>query len=468
MPDGRLDKNLYIRMKGFLFLIVSTLMMMDTANGQSASMNIPTRILFLLDASQSMLAQWQTRSRFEVARHLLIELVDSLQQVQHVELALRVFGHTKPFPPQDCDDTRLEVPFGSHTHKAIRQRLSEIKPRGTTPIARALLECAGDFPPGPSRNIIILITDGIEECRGDPCATSYQLQQQGISLKPFVIGVGISTDLAKAFDCVGYYFDASQESQLKVALQVVISQALNSTTLQVNLLDVYQQPTETNVAMSFYDMHSGMIRYNFVHTMNPRGVPDTLRIDPLPVYRLVVHTIPPVTMDSVVLTPGKHNQVGVESPQGDLFLKLEGSHEYKNLQAIVRKHQSTETLHVQPFNTKERYLTGRYDLEILTTPRILLSGVEIAQSKTTTVEIPKPGLVHIAANNPGYGSIYQENNKELIWTCRLNESTVRETIAMQPGNYRIIFRPRHSRGSIYTIERSFHITPGSSVKVYLY
>ncbi len=455
-------------MKGFLFLILSVLLMTDMGKGQSASTNIPTRILFLLDASQSMLAQWQTRSRFEVARHLLIEMVDSLQQVQNVELALRVFGHTKPFPPQDCDDTRLEVPFGSHAHKAIRQRLGEIKPRGTTPIARALLECAGDFPPEPSRNIIILITDGIEECRGDPCAASYQLQQQGISLKPFVIGVGITYDLVKAFDCVGYYFDVPQESQFRHTLQVVISLALNSTTLQVNLLDVYQQPTETNVAMSFYDMHSGFLRYNFVHTMNTKGFPDTLRIDPLPIYRIVVHTIPPVIMDSVILTPGKHNQVGIDTPQGNLYLKLEGSYEYKNLQVIIRRHQSTETLHVQPFNTTERYLTGLYDLEILTTPRIQLAGIEIAQSKTTTVEIPKPGLVHIAANNPGYGSIYQESNNELIWTCRIKENTVRETIPMQPGKYRIIFRPRHSRGSIYTIERSFQISPGGSVKVHLY
>ncbi|MBK9638483.1 MAG: hypothetical protein IPO63_11975 [Bacteroidetes bacterium] len=50
--------------------------------------------------------------------------------------------------------------------------MEEISPSGTTPIARSLEECGGDFPKSQARNIIILITDGIEECNGDPCAVS--------------------------------------------------------------------------------------------------------------------------------------------------------------------------------------------------------------------------------------------------------------------------------------------------------
>lgn len=429
---------------------------------------LPTRILFLFDASQSMMAQWQSNSRFEVARMLLSEMVDSLKSIENVELALRIYGHTKNFPPQDCDDTRLEVPFGGDNNRSIKQKLREIKPSGTTPIALSLMESAKDFPPGPSRNIIILITDGIEECKGDPCAVSYQLQRKGIILKPFVIGLGVTKDFAKAFECVGNYFDASQETQFRHILNVVISQALNNTSMQVNLLDVYQRPTETNVGMTFYDMYSGAIRYNFVHTMNTKGNPDTLKVDPLAIYRIVVHTIPPVSKDSVTVTPGKHTVVGIDAPQGDLYLKLEGSNEYKNLQAIIRKNKSTATLHVQPFNSKERFLTGIYDLEILTTPRINLADVEIAQSKTTTIEIPKPGLVHISANNNGYGSIYLEDNNELIGTYRLNDNLTRESVALQPGRYRIIFRPKNSKESIYTIERSFRIASGSSTAVQLY
>ncbi len=461
-------KKLYGNMKKWILLILIFCFCGVEVISQQAAPVLPTRILFLFDASQSMLAQWQSNSRFEVARKLLSEMVDSLKGIENLELALRIYGHTKNFPPQDCDDTRLEVPFGSDTHKAIKQKLREIKPSGTTPIAQSLLESAKDFPPGPYRNIIILITDGIEECKGDPCAVSYQLQRKGIVLKPFVIGLGVTKDFAKAFECVGNYFDASQETQFRHVLNVVISQALNNTSMQVNLLDVYQRPTETNVGMTFYDMYSGAIRYNFVHTMNTKGNPDTLKVDPLAIYRIVVHTIPPVSKDSVTVTPGKHTIVGIDAPQGDLYLKLEGSNEYKNLQAIIRKSKSSSTLHVQSFNSKERFLTGMYDLEILSTPRINLYDVEISQSKTTTIEIPKPGLVHISANSNGYGSIYLEDNNELIGIYRLNDALNRESVALQPGRYRIIFRPKNSKESIYTIERSFRIASGSSTTVQLY
>ena len=192
--------------------------------------------------------------------------MDSLRYVSNIELALRVYGHQKNYPPQDCDDSKLEVPFAKGNCNEIQRVLERVTPRGTTPIARSLELCAEDFPSSPSRNILILITDGIEECGGDPCAVSLALQKKGIFLKPFVIGMGLDESLKKKFDCVGRYFDAVNESMFREALDVVISQALNNTTLQVNLLDEQQRPTETNVNMTFYDRFTGLAKYNFIHT----------------------------------------------------------------------------------------------------------------------------------------------------------------------------------------------------------
>ena len=265
-----------------------------------------TRIEFLFDASQSMYGRWQSGAKIDVAKNLMNQLLDSLRFVPNIELALRVYGHQKPYPPQDCDDSRLEVPFASGNATRIQDALKNITPRGTTPIARSLELCADDFPASPARNILILITDGIEECGGDPCAVSAALQRKGIFLKPFVIGMGLDESLKKTFDCVGRYFDATNEVMFRQAMDIVISQALNSTTLQVNLLDVNGVPSETNVNMTFYDRNTGEVKYNYIHTLNAKGNPDTLVIDPLPIYRIVVHTVPQAVKDSVVLVPGKH------------------------------------------------------------------------------------------------------------------------------------------------------------------
>jgi Ca-activated chloride channel family protein len=72
-----------------------------------------TRILFLFDASQSMYGRWESDTKFEVAKRILTGITDSLQKIPNVETALHIYGHTKRFPPQDCDDNRLEVPLTS-------------------------------------------------------------------------------------------------------------------------------------------------------------------------------------------------------------------------------------------------------------------------------------------------------------------------------------------------------------------
>ena len=79
-----------------------------------------TRILFVFDASQSMYGRWQSDVKIKIARKLLSNVLDSLKNVDNLELALRVYGHQKTYPPQDCDDTRLEVPFARHNEDRIK------------------------------------------------------------------------------------------------------------------------------------------------------------------------------------------------------------------------------------------------------------------------------------------------------------------------------------------------------------
>ena len=428
---------------------------------------ILTRIEFLFDASQSMYGRWQSGMKIDVAKRFMSEMLDSLRYLENVELAIRIYGHQKPFPPQDCDDTRLEVPFEKGNAMRIKQLLNTLKPRGTTPIARSLEACAGDFPSSPSRNIIILVTDGAEECGGDPCAVSQALQRKGIVLKPFVIGMGLDESLKKAFDCVGNYYDAANETMFKSALSMVISQALNNTTLQVNLLDVHERPTETNVNMTFYSELDGTVKYNFIHTMNSRGNPDTLTVDPLHTYRIVVHTIPPASKDSVRLSPGTHTIVGIDAPQGALTLKLEGVNDYKKLQCVVRRAGEWQTLNVQEFGSTEKYIVGKYDLEILTLPRLSFPGIDIGQSKTTTLQIPQPGIVSFLSNGAGYGSIYTVDANEMTWVCNLDENLNKESVVLQPGNYRVIYRARNARESVYTVDKTFKVVSGVSNAVTL-
>ena len=237
-----------------------------------------------------------------------------------------------------------------------------------------------------------------------------------IILKPFVIGIGLSESYKKNFECVGTFYDAKNPEQFKEILNVVVSQVLNSTSAQVNLLDQNEMPTESNVAISFYDAFSGILQYNFIHTMNSKGNPDTLVLDPVLSYNVVAHTLPVAkAKGSWKLNPGKHTTIPIYAPQGDLSILSKNTK--INTNCIVREHKQNQTLNIQEINTKQRYITGTYDLEILTLPRIYQT-VEIKQSELTKVQIPESGLVVVSFSSSGYGSLFKMGN-ELEWLCDL-------------------------------------------------
>ncbi|HMN06862.1 MAG TPA: VWA domain-containing protein [Flavobacteriales bacterium] len=471
MPRPALPLAVIGRFLAMAGLVASCMGLSGPVRGQAKD-DVPqlTRILFVLDASNSMNAFWGNEPRITVARRVLSSSLQSLEPLPNVELALRVYGHQTRIEPgkQDCDDTRLEVPFGKNTAPAIRNRMNEIRCLGTTPIARSLEKAAGDFPDSRARNVIILITDGIEACDEDPCAVSRALQAKGIILKPFVIGIGIDEANQYNLKCVGNYYDADTPENFDRVMRVVVEQALSNTTTQLLLLTDDSKPTETDVPVTFYDQRTGEARYNFVHTMNLRGVPDTLSIDPVYTYRIVAHTVPPSVKENVTIEPGRNNVVALVAGQGTLELRTEGAVTAEiPVACIVRRKGESATLNAQPMNTSQLYRTGTYDLEVLTLPRVLVPDVLISQGKTTPVGIPRSGVVNIIAAKAGPGGIYLKKGNELEWVVDLDPRQPRNQFKLQPGDYCVIQRPAESRETAFSVVKDFTIIGGRAINVEL-
>ncbi|NNC83744.1 MAG: VWA domain-containing protein [Flavobacteriales bacterium] len=426
-----------------------------------------TRILFVLDASNSMNGRWQSQTKMDIATDLLKESLDELKGTPDLELALRAYGHGSSIATaeQNCDDTELLVPFGPYRFSQIDEALEEIEPQGTTPIARSLERAAEDFPDAEARNVIILITDGIEACDEDPCAVSLALQRKKVILKPFIIGIGMENVDTTPFECIGNFFDASSEETFEKVLQVVISQALNNTTVQVDLLDAQLEPTVTNVPLTFSDSNTGKILYQFIHTMNKAGNPDTLPLDPVYTYDIIAHTLPPQKVDFQPIVPGEHTTITLEAPIGELDLKMEGRNAYKDLKCLIRGSGLQELVNVQDFNTSESYIQGMYDLEVLTLPRTRIPNVRITADKSTPIAIPTPGVLNLILPSIGYGCIQQVKGNTLEWVCNLDGTDTQQQFVLQPGHYRVLYRSRKSKQAIYTLEREFKIESESSVQI---
>lgn len=428
-----------------------------------------TRILFVFDASRSMVNTHGPLTRMEGAKKLFYKFVDSLSKQKNMQFALRMYGHTVKYPPGNCNDSKLIVPFGKNNLALIKQKVSEAKPTGITPIEHSLTQAANDFPDNKAVNMIIIITDGIEECAGDPCKARQKLMEKGIVFKPFIIGIGLTPEQIKTFECVGSYYDYDNANTFSSISDIIIKQKLNKTSAQVNLLDITSKPSETNVNMTFYDVNKKQYVYNYIHTLNYIGNPDTLYIDDYPTYKVVAHTIPPTESKEIKLTVGKHTLIPIDAPQGFLQInRAVGVYNYnEKIKCVVRKGGDMQTIHVQQLNTTEKYIVGNYDLEILTLPRTYISSNQIEQSKTKSVDIASAGLLSVKSLESGDGCIMQEKNNKVEWVCNLTTAT-QQSFYLQPGNYRIEWRSKSLRGSIYTIEKKFNIRSDQETKVDLY
>ena len=84
----------------FLFTVLSSNTCISKNNK-----NETNRVLFVFDASQSMLGRWQSGRKIDIAKNLLSNIIDSLKNTKNLEVALRIYGHQSKYPPQDCEDT---------------------------------------------------------------------------------------------------------------------------------------------------------------------------------------------------------------------------------------------------------------------------------------------------------------------------------------------------------------------------
>ena len=200
---------------GVLALSASAFPVLSQDNGSN--------VMFIFDSSGSMkklIKSGETRS--EAAKRALVAALGKMPA--DAKLGLFMYGHRRA---KDCSDIEMVSPPGTSDSKGIAQKILKSQPKGETPIAAALEAVAFYFAPlkGQS-NSVVLVTDGIEECKGDPCAAARAIRDAGIGLKVHVVGFTLSAEQRQTLQCVadetgGKYFDAQDAEGLSGALAEV-------------------------------------------------------------------------------------------------------------------------------------------------------------------------------------------------------------------------------------------------------
>jgi len=192
----------------------------------------------VVDASRSMWGQIDGVSKMQIAKETLEEV--SYWLPPDLDLALRAYGNTSASETNNCADSSLLVPFSELNRDPIRRAIAGLKPTGQTPIAYALNQAGRDFGMLDSDRAIVLVSDGIESCGGDPVQAARALREQGIIVHLIGFGLGNAGDgdtaslRAVANASGGRYVTASSAEELKAALAQTVTTAFS----------VYQGNTE--------------------------------------------------------------------------------------------------------------------------------------------------------------------------------------------------------------------------------
>jgi len=181
----------------------------------------------VVDASRSMWGRMHGEPKMAVAKGILEDL--SYWSPEDLDLALRAYGSNSPSDRNNCADSTLLVPFGEGNRAPIRQAIAGLRPTGQTPIAYALNQAAGDFGARQNDRALVLVTDGIESCGGDPVRAARELSAQGITVHLIGFGLGNAADedraslQAVADASGGRYVTAGSAEELKQALTQTVA-----------------------------------------------------------------------------------------------------------------------------------------------------------------------------------------------------------------------------------------------------
>ncbi len=176
------------------------------------------------DVSNSMWGQIEGRSKIEIAREVIEDLLYDWDP--DVDLGLVAYGHRRA---GDCGDIQEVIPVGPVDPGSFSDIVNSLVPRGKTPLTEAVREAAEILNYRDTRATVILVSDGIESCNADPCALAKELERGGIDFTAHVIGfdVGRIKDQRQlsclADDTGGRYLTADSAGELLSALRTIVA-----------------------------------------------------------------------------------------------------------------------------------------------------------------------------------------------------------------------------------------------------
>ncbi|OYD06322.1 vWA domain-containing protein [Paludifilum halophilum] len=182
-------------------------------------------VSILLDASGSMEAQVNGGQKMDVAKEAVETFVSNFPKEANVSLI--VYGHKGSNSEEDkqlsCSKIEEIYPLSTYDESTFSKAIKQVDATGWTPLADAIKksgETLKDNSDKNSKNVVYIVSDGLETCGGNPAKEAEALQKDGISATVNIVGFDVNNTEQRALKEVaeaggGTFTSASSKSDLK-------------------------------------------------------------------------------------------------------------------------------------------------------------------------------------------------------------------------------------------------------------
>ncbi len=182
----------------------------------------PGRAVLILDGSGSMWGQLAGEHKVVLVRKALKTALGA--HAGKIELGLAAFGHRRSV---GCNDIAMLLPPQRLDPDIVSSVADKVSPRGSGPIAAALTKIAEEAQLRTRAADLILLADGVDNCRKDPCAAARAIKQTAPRTRIHVLALGAARKPLEPLSCIarasgGLFLTASNGEELATGLGLAL------------------------------------------------------------------------------------------------------------------------------------------------------------------------------------------------------------------------------------------------------
>ncbi|MGB4865889.1 MAG: VWA domain-containing protein [Hyphomicrobium sp.] len=183
--------------------------------------------MVVIDGSGSM---W---GRLDADKRAKIDIVRELMQAKVAAagsemIGLTSYGHRRK---SDCNDVEV-ISTPSTDHTVIMDALAKLNPRGKGPLAAALREAVSALGAALPASVIV-VNDGVDNCRQDTCATADDIARTAPGVTIHMVSIGVDPGGHARLTCIaeatgGTFHNVQSSEELTTAIDAVTALALRT------------------------------------------------------------------------------------------------------------------------------------------------------------------------------------------------------------------------------------------------